>query len=858
MDRRSFIISTAFAATANALRLEGGPQEPSRVRLSSLTPRYANHGWAGYTRDTSVDGKPLQIGVRKTTGGPLQIGDRKFEHGVGTYGHSDLVYFVSGRYSRFHSWVGVDIGPSDSKDAPTAFQVWADGKKLFDSGAMQRATPAKEVDIDLTNVNVLRLVALSANTNYSEGNTNWDGIGIDDDLVGVNIDWAQAELIPARVFNPATPPTPRKSSRQIQSGKMVFTVGKDLVSGLLLPNGKHINLQGSMTMGPYVNAGADAKADVSSKFHGASDGLAWEWGCESTSSKPWTTTVDTLFKWPNPSRARVFIPWGHGNHWEDPLVTQLFEDKTYEYGAFFVRTGGAPLPMATIIDQDAGIGITFIQSPKDVLLNMLISTTADGEIRFSRAFHRFGGKFSSVSFHMDIVVHEPDIRAALRAIVDRYPEYFEPPNQLAHTVGGGGAYSGYEGPLDARKLAAMGYTMNWKASIDFPYMGQFLPPVPDNDQWDRYAGGGGAGIYDPKFEGRFGKTSIAELRNYSVDMKAHGFHVLNYFNITEFGSHIFYPRPPRKAKNDSDVWKDPNDFLYATFENAILKTPDPTWTWGGAVVMDPAEPAYRQFLIDQAKLHLEKIPDSSGICIDRMDWLTRYNPNADDGVSWIDGPYRHLRRSWIPMLQELGEIFHNAGKVIFVNDMECRLDLMRYVDGIYDEHGNWPFCLNSSAFLALRRPLVSWTPDNDTLKPDPDAYFQRHLYLGAFPTIPVPGNDHTIVPDEWNEPLYLAYGPLFNAIKARKWILTPGVVEVEGNSAKANAFETPQGYVVFVGLAPAAGNARVTVRGLNTQAKVLHPGEANHKTLSADGTLQSAVFDVPLKHGCAMLLLARG
>jgi len=27
--------------------------------------------------------------------------------------------------------------------------------------------------------------------------------------------------------------------------------------------------------------------------------------------------------------------------------------------------------------------------------------------------------------------------------------------------------------------------MNWKASIDFPYMGQFLPPVKDDEKWNR-------------------------------------------------------------------------------------------------------------------------------------------------------------------------------------------------------------------------------------------------------------------------------------------------------------------------------------------------------------------------------------
>ena len=512
--------------------------------------------------------------------------------------------------------------------------------------------------------------------------------------------------------------------------------------------------------------------------------------------------------------------------------------------------------MATIIDESKGVGVTFIQSPKNVLINMLISTTNRGEVRFSRAFNRFGGKSRKVSFHMDIVVHEPDFRAGLRAIVERYPEYFET-SKKGNQVGGGGAYSGYEGPIDTEKLRAMGFTMNWKASVDFPYMGQFLPPVPDNEPWNRFAGGGPGGFAENN-EGRFGQTSISQMRKYSANMRAQGFHVLNYFNITEFGSHIFYPGREHPNYTGSDAWKDATDFLYQEFPEAILKTPLPNWTWGGGVAMDCGDPAYRKFLLEQATSHIEKLPDSSGICIDRLDWLSRFNVTADDGLSWIDGPGRHLRLSWVSALEELGALFHQAGKVIYVNPIEARLDLMRHVDGFYDEIGDRNYKLNTTAFLALRKPLALWTRDDNTLKPDPDVYFQRLLYLGAFPTIPYPGNDHTINPSEWNESYFLDYGPLFNAIKERMWYLIPGAVEVEGNAAKVNTFETPLAYVVFVGLAPEVSNASLKVRGLGTQARVLHPGGKASPDLRAIGTLRSATFDLPLKRGCAMLVLPKG
>lgn len=822
MHRRSFVITGAMATAARALQLNPGQGETPRVRLSTLRPRFANHGWGSLFFDESVDGKRMQVV------------DRTFTHGVSTHARSDLVYLVGGRYARLQAWVGVDTAPGRFKDGTAVFQVFADGQKLYDSGVMRPDTPARRVDVHLGRANVLRLVVSYVGT-YAD-HVNW----ADADLVL----HPQAALVDAPVVT-------RGPSRRILSGALAFSTAGDSLTGLLLPNGRRISLRGVVGLGANTHERPGANSTV--RFHAARGGLRWEWQHRSHAEAPWTAPVDTVVQWPNPADAKVWLPWGHGWQWQDPLEPRPFEDRTYEYGAFFNREHGLSLPMATILDARNGVGVTFIQSPDDVILDMQVSTTRAGEIRFSRAFNRFGGGAGAVSFNVDIVVHEPDVRAALRAIVDRYPQYFDAPNALAHDVGGEGAYSGWEGDIDAPKLAAMGFTMNWKASLDFPYMGLFLPPVDDDVKWNRFAGGG-SGVYTSKDEGRYGETSIRRMNEYSKAMRAQGFHVLNYFNVTEFGGNIVYPPPPT-ASSEADRWKDANDFLHGALEGAVLKTPLPTWTWGKAVIVDCGDPAYRAFLIDQARQHVARLPDSSGICIDRMDWLTRYNPNADDGVTWIDGINRHLRRSWMSLMEDLGAVFHGANKVIFANDMDRRLELMRHVDGFYDEHAHFPFNLNTSSFLALRKPLVCWTPEENPLMPDPDSYFQRHLYLGAFPTVPYTGNDHTVLPSEENERHYLDYGPLVRALKGRTWVLEPGVVEVRGNAAKANVFETALTYVVFVGLAPKAERVHLTLRGVGRQARVLHPGEPVVTTAFASGDRERSEWEIPLRRGCALLVI---
>ncbi len=346
-------------------------------------------------------------------------------------------------------------------------------------------------------------------------------------------------------------------------------------------------------------------------------------------------------------------------------------------------------------------------------------------------------------------------------------------------------------------------------------------------------------------------------------MRAMGFQVLNYFNVTEFGTRIQFPPPARKAASDADLWRDPNDFLYYAIPGGMLPTPDgkPYMTWENAVAMDPGDPVYQRFLLDQARRHIASLPASAGICIDRMDWLRIYNPRADDGVSWVNGkPARSLIVSWQDTLGKLGPIMHAADKVIFGNPLYRRLDLLRQLDGVYDEMGAMGHSANLCAFLGLRKPVMVWT-NLDELHPNPDALFQRWLHLGVFPTAPLPANDHTINPDAWAERYYLDYGPMLQALRRRTWVLTERPIEVVG-SAKVNIFAVPCGYVAPITFGGEAKSVDVILRGLKLlpgqtsfRVEVLHPGDRVARVLAAAASGDPLRLTVPLERGCAMVKL---
>ena len=160
---------------------------------------------------------------------------------------------------------------------------------------------------------------------------------------------------------------------------------------------------------------------------------------------------------------------------------------------------------------------------------------------------------------------------------------------------------------------------------------------------------------------------------------------------------------------------------------------------------------------------------------------------------------------------------------------------MRQADGVFDEYGYLPSNNNITAFLGLRKPITAWTPGEDYLRQDPDGFFQRYLYLGIFPMAPFPENAtpvawlHAIQPGEWAEQQYRDYGPLLDMNQGKKWVLEAHAVAVEGDQAKANLFETPQGHVIPVVFG--GTNPKVTVllrkfRGLpgNVRCEALHPG----------------------------------
>ncbi len=202
---------------------------------------------------------------------------------------------------------------------------------------------------------------------------------------------------------------------------------------------------------------------------------------------------------------------------------------------------------------------------------------------------------------------------------------------------------------------------------------------------------------------------------------------------------------------------------------------------------------------------------------------------------------------------------HRTGHVIFVNGGLCpRLDIMRHIDGIDSEDDTGPV-LNNVGLLSLRKPAILWTYVPEDLKPDPDAFFQRHLYMGVYPYLPYPWNNHAIQPGGWADQYYLEYGPLLAVMRGKQWVLTPHCVAVDNPHVKVNLFRVPSGYVAPVVLGGKIKSVVLTIRNVTglfarDRCQALYPGRKKPVALHNSVFQKDAlVITVPLVRGCAMV-----
>jgi hypothetical protein len=666
-------------------------------------------------------------------------------------------------------------------------------------------------------------------------------------ISGLSIELSESAEIVALKLGPNRRSIPFRASTLLaactQQGK---TVRRDLESG------------GLEFTRIFIQDGTRSACTVFDRFTPMKSSIRWDVEIVGPAD-PWSTQIETKLSWLDSSRASFWTAWDSPpaqdnaersrlmDAWNDPLVPAPFTDMDLRYGGFLESHHAFCIPIATIMDESVDIALSLVQSPETDLLDISLTTSTLGDVKLARTNHRISSR-TPVRISMDLVSHPADWRGGLGWMVDRYPHYFESPNPHAYELDGTGSYAGNDGDLDIGRLKKMAYSLNWNARFDFPYLGMSIPPVKSDVTWPSW--------YQKP-------ASLAQMSKYDEQMQQSGFHVLEYFNTTEGGNYIQDDPPPRKTGNDAELWRDGNDFIHYQVPDAVVRDRSGKIlysNWFKNVVLDSADPAWQKSLLQQAETLVKELPHSSGICIDRMDWLATYNVNRDDGLSWVDGrPARSLITSWKQTLKKLAAILHPAGKFIYANTLIARVDCCEWLDGFYDEYGDVPSSFNLVAFLAVHKPAIAWTRTIDTLRPNPDAFFQRHLHMGVFPTVPMPGADHSIAEDPWVDQYYLDYGPLLAAIRGKQHVLKSHVISVNGHAAHVNLFKVEGGYAIPITFADHVSEVTVTLRDLLEESEhiasitALFPGVAEASALTWHSEGHEVTITVGVQRDCALM-----
>ena len=653
-----------------------------------------------------------------------------------------------------------------------------------------------------------------------------------------------------------------------------------------------------------VKAVNGESCNIHEEFIHEDNGIRWEIEITGESDLPWSVPITATLGFDvtdNRTPVKTFwAAWDKPADSEDmlgdPLRPSKIVSKVYTYGAPRFKTdrtlfpwyswGQRPrgenyisLPLFTLLESKIG-GLTLAASPERLLLDMELVIDEKGSASFIFYRHRIS-KENTIRLTLFLTEHADDWRAGLGWMNKKFEPFFNSPNPNLGSLSGTAVYSSYRGKIDAEELKSMAFAFNWRASVNFPYPGMFLPPVALNEEWPRLR------YLSQKMGSDNGTISMKDMDENSEEMDKSGFKVLEYFNTTEFGQGIQYPPGTELSETEHNVWKDadwrnPNEFLYSRLAAAIMRVPvnlplegvkwPPDWsktkpgglyyTWEQSVAMDPGEPVYRDYLLEQAQRHIDSLPHSSGICIDRMDWLRLYNVERDDRASWFDGkPARSLVWSWIHLMDRMGPLMRNSGKAIFVSPIVKRLELMKYVDGFLCETDDENGGMNGIAVLGMNKPTVIWR-GNRLPKGKEDNYFQRRLHLGLFTMCPYPENDHGVrwEPAEGRQP-WVDYGLMMAALKGKKWVLESHCIQVSGDDAQANLFEVEGGWAAPITLGK-SDKVKVQIRNVpflsgKIKVEVLHPGVKQPLLVQSRIKNEVAEIVVPLIRGCAMIRISK-
>lgn len=435
-------------------------------------------------------------------------------------------------------------------------------------------------------------------------------------------------------------------------------------------------------------------------------------------------------------------------------------------------------PMTSILDEQRDLGLT-INSTFGVMRPLFwIEYDKNAPERSVMFRNQYLGAGDGIAAHvsMDLFGHVGDWRPGMGMIFEHYKPYFTTSNAAIRKHEGNFLCAWYFTSVKGQEYSPWDSMMVRNCEIMFynPYYGLYAPSVSDDTPWtilmlERET-------FEQFKDNPTRQTTYREI-NESIDrMRQAGVGSFIYFNYID-ASHVMPELRERFA-----------DQIFVNADNRMGRGGVGEESVGNDSLrimhMEPGEP-WGEYMVDQAKALLARIPGCDGYFIDMTNGYGVYDRNHSDGVTVIKGRKAYYDAIGIARMQEhlMTSVWGPAGKGIWANGPKFP-EISRYCDAAIAEIPGWTYPerdpgLSQISFLCLDKPVVymlaQWRKDNDPPKPtDIERHFKHALQYGAFIDTMMPMKG----PGKERERAFASYRPLFEALVGKRWVFSPRPVTI--------------------------------------------------------------------------------
>ena len=142
--------------------------EASKPRVDYLSDMTERIAWARQSYGLLGFDESMPLDATKPPA-PLQIAGKHYAKGLSTHANSEIFVYIDGLYATFEA----DAGCPGTDGGSVVFQVFGDGKKLYDSGLVKGGEPLRQIRVSVVGVQLLTLVVTDGGDLWRNDFANW-------------------------------------------------------------------------------------------------------------------------------------------------------------------------------------------------------------------------------------------------------------------------------------------------------------------------------------------------------------------------------------------------------------------------------------------------------------------------------------------------------------------------------------------------------------------------------------------------------------------------------------------------------------------------------------------------------------